>query len=113
MLRASTAVATAGTLACAFAFYAINYDTRRLEQRVQAQQHAVERQKGAIKVLQAERAYLARPERIEPLASALGMQPATPRQYVRLEDLLGRDNGPNDAWRPPLSAPENGPTLSR
>src|SRR5919198_430770 len=112
MLRASTAVATAGTLVCAFAFYAINYDARRLEQQVQAQERAIEQQKSAIKVLEAERAYVARPERIEPVARALGMQPVTARQYVRLEDLLARDDQPNDASRPPPSAKGDGATSS-
>jgi cell division protein FtsL len=103
MLQASTAVAIAVTLACAFALYAVNYDTRRLEQRVQAQERAVEKAANKIAVLKAERAYLARPGRIEPLARALGMQPVTARQYVRLESLA--PDRPSDGSRlpPPLT----------
>ena len=100
MLRASDAVAIALTLVCAFAFYTINYDTRRLEQRVQARERAAAAAAAQVAVLKAERAYLARPDRIEPLAQALGMQPVTERQYVRLEDLPLRDEQPNDGSNP-------------
>jgi cell division protein FtsL len=113
MLRASTAIAIAVTLACAFALYAINYDTRRLEQRVQARERAVEKAANRIAVLKAERAYLARPERIELRARALGMQPLSERQFVRLEDLLARDDRPNDPSRPPPPAQGASPTSSR
>jgi cell division protein FtsL len=101
MLGASTAVAIAVTLGCAFALYAINYDTRRLEQRVQAQERAVEKAASKITVLKAERAYLARPDRIEPVARALGMQPLTEKQYVTLQDFPLLHHRPNDGSRPP------------
>lgn len=74
-------------LASAFALYAINYDVRGLDQRVLAEERAVEKAHADIAVLRAERAHLARPERIEPLARALGMAPATREQMVRPEDL--------------------------
>jgi cell division protein FtsL len=111
MLRASTVIAIALTLACAFALYAINYDTRRLEQRVQARERAAATVAAQVAVLKAERAYLARPDRIEPLAKALGMQPVTERQYVRLEDLPLWDEQPNDGSNPlPLAQGASPPT---
>ena len=75
------------TLGSAFALYAINYDTRQLEQRVLMQERAAERALGDIAVLRAERAHLARPDRIEPLARSLGMGPAARGSGTRLIDL--------------------------
>jgi cell division protein FtsL len=79
------------TVASAFALYALKYDTRRLELEVQAQERTVEKLQAEIGVLKAEYAHLARPERIEPLARALGLAPITSRQYLRL------DGGTRDA----------------
>ena len=71
------------TLAAAFALYAVKYDTRRLETRVQAQERALEKAENDVTVLTAERAHLARPERLEPLARLIGLAPITSTQYVR------------------------------
>lgn len=84
------------TLASAFALYAIKYDTRRLELRVQAQERALEKAQNDVAVLVAERAHLARPQRLEPLARELGLAPITGRQYMRF-DALG------DASQPPAA----------
>jgi len=73
------------TLAAAFALYAIKYDTRRLELRLQAQERALETAGTDVAVLRAERAYLARPERLQPLARLIGLAPIANPQYVRLE----------------------------
>jgi cell division protein FtsL len=62
-------------LASAFLLYGLNYDTRLIEQRVQAAERTAERTRSEISVLRAERAHLARPERIEPLARAQGLAP--------------------------------------
>ena len=70
------------TLASAVALYAIKYDTRRLEARVQAQERALEKAENDVTVLMAERAHLARPERLEPLARVLGLAPIA-QQPVR------------------------------
>lgn len=72
-------------LASAFALYALKYDTRQLEMRVQAQERALEKAEGDVAVLKAERALLARPDRLEPLARSLGLAPVSKRQYLRLE----------------------------
>ncbi len=68
MLRRVNWALMLATLASAFALYAIKYDTRRLEVRVQAQERALEKAESDVTVLTAERAHLARPERLEPLA---------------------------------------------
>jgi cell division protein FtsL len=73
------------TLASIFALYAVKDGTRRLEARVQAQERALERAENDVSVLTAERAHLARPERLEPLARKLGMTPVSNGQYLRLE----------------------------
>ena len=79
------------TLATAFVLYSSNYDTRQLEARVAEQERAIEKARGDIAVLKAERAHLARPERIEPLARALGLGPASERQLAAtVDDALAR-----------------------
>ncbi len=70
-------------LASAFLLYGLNYDTRQLEARVQDEERGVEKARSDIAVLKAERAYLARPERIEPLARAQGLAAATDKQFAR------------------------------
>ena len=72
------------TLASAFTLYAVKYDTRRLEARVQAQERALEKAESDVTVLVAERAHLARPERLEPLARLIGLAPISSTQYVRI-----------------------------
>lgn len=62
-------------LASAFLLYGLSYDTRLMEQRVHAAERTAERTRSEISVLRAERAHLARPERIEPLARAQGLAP--------------------------------------
>jgi cell division protein FtsL len=84
MLRRVNCALMLATLASAFALYAIKYDTRRLEVRVQAQERALEKAESDVTVLVAERAHLARPERLEPLARLIGLAPITSAQYVRV-----------------------------
>lgn len=70
------------TLASAFLLYGINYDTRLMDKHLQEKERAIEKARSDIAILKAERAHLARPERIEPLARALGLQPVSERQLV-------------------------------
>jgi len=87
-------------VASAFALYALKYDTRRLELEVQEQERTVEKLEAEIGVLKAEYAHLARPERIQSLARALGLAPVTSRQYLRI------DTGTRDTQEErPASAP--------
>ena len=69
-------------LSSAFLLYGLTYDTRLIEQRVQAFERTAERARSDIAVLRAERAHLSRPERIEPMARAQGLRPTEPRQFV-------------------------------
>ena len=85
MLRRVNWALMLATLAAAFALYAVKYDTRRLEVRVQAQERAQEKAESDVTVLTAERAHLARPERLEPLARLIGLAPITSTQYLRLD----------------------------
>jgi hypothetical protein len=73
------------TLVGVFALYAIKYDARRLEVSVHLQERDVEKLENNVAVLLAERAHLARPAALEPLARRLGLAPITPRQYLRLD----------------------------
>ena len=73
------------TLGAAFALYAIKYDTRRLEVQVRAQERALEKAEADVAVLRAERAYLGRPDRLEPLARLIGLAPIARSQYQRLD----------------------------
>jgi len=71
-------------IASAFLLYSLNYDSRLLAAKVQAQEQYAEKLRGDIAVLKAERAHLARPERIEPLARAQGLKPLDERQVVTM-----------------------------
>lgn len=69
-------------LASAFLLYGLNYETRRLEAGVQAQERSADAMRSDIAVLKAERAHLARPERIEGIARGLGLAAPLPRQFA-------------------------------
>jgi cell division protein FtsL len=84
MLRRLNWLLMLATLTAAFALYAVKYDTRRLEARVQAQERALEKAENDVAILMAERTHLARPERLEPLARLIGLAPVTPAQYLRV-----------------------------
>jgi cell division protein FtsL len=84
------------TLASAFALYALKYDTRRLEVRLQAQERALETAESDVSILTAERAHLARPDRLEPLARLIGLAPITAGQYLRFQGGAD-DPAPPDA----------------
>ena len=92
MRMAATSGAVALTLVSAWVLYSESTATRRLEQQVQGAERQRERLEDEIAVLKAERAYLARPSRIEPAARALGMRPALERQYVRIDELAPGDD---------------------
>jgi cell division protein FtsL len=71
-------------VASAFALYVLKYDTRRVEARVQGLERTVDKLEGEIARLKGQHAHLARPDRIEPMARALGLAPIGPRQYLRV-----------------------------
>jgi cell division protein FtsL len=84
-MRMLTMMAIFMALSSAFLLYGLNYDTRLIEAEVQAKERAAEAARGDIAVLKAERSHLARPERIEPLARALGLIPMTQRDLADYE----------------------------
>lgn len=69
-------------ISSAFLLYGLSYDTRQIEARVAAQERQAEEARSDISVLKAERAHLARPDRIEPLARAQGLVPLSDRQIA-------------------------------
>ena len=85
MLRIINLALMLSMLVGVFALYAIKYDARQLEARVQMQERDLEKLENNVAVLVAERAHLARPKALEPLARGLGLAPIGPRQYLRLE----------------------------
>ena len=87
MRMAATGGAIALTLASAWVLYSESTATLAFEQRLQSSERLRDRLRDDIAVLKAERAYLARPARIEPAARALGMRPALERQYVHIDDV--------------------------
>lgn len=70
-------------VASAFLLYSLNYETRRIEAVVQAQERAADKARSDIAILKAERGHLSRPDRIDPLARAQGLGPPRPDQIVR------------------------------
>ena len=87
MKIAATISACALTLASAYVLYAEGMETRRLEAHVQSTERQRERLESEIAVLKADRAYLARPARIEPAARALGLRPPVATDYTTLEAI--------------------------
>lgn len=92
MLRIATGLSFVVALVSAFVLYSTTFKTRRLELEVQAAEQRIERLRSEISVLKADRAYLARPTRIEAAAKKLGLRPATDR-------LLAQDAAPPAADR--------------
>lgn len=76
-------------LASAFLLYSLNYETRQLEAKVRAEEAVADKLRGDIAVLKAERAHLARPDRIEPLARAQGLRPLAGHQVLKTDQQTG------------------------
>lgn len=87
MPRLVVVSAIALTIGAAFALYGLALETRRLEVAVQSRDREVDRLESDIAVLSAERAYLARPQRIEALARELGLAPPPPQTAASLGSL--------------------------
>lgn len=84
-MQSLTAVSVFLALASALLLYGLSYDTRLIEAEVQTAERQSERLRSDIAVMRAERAHLSRPERIEPMARALGLRPTEPRQIAPAE----------------------------
>jgi cell division protein FtsL len=108
MRHACNAILLLAALVATVALYAITYDTRRLEAKLQAEERALERIESDVAILRAERAHLARPERLEPLARELGLAPIGSGQYLRLEGAAASEA----SAQPGLSPQASGAALS-
>ena len=86
-MQSLTFTAALVAIASAFVLYGLSYDTRQLEARVNAEERRAEKARSDISVLKAERAHLARPERIEPFARGLGLAPLSDQQLQRNFDF--------------------------
>ena len=82
MRQAITAASVLFAIAAAVALYAIGYDTRQLATRVHQLEKAADKAEADIAAAKAELTHLSRPERIEPLARAMGLGPPTAQQFV-------------------------------
>lgn len=86
MFRLITVATVLLAVASAFVLYATSYETRQLELHVAAQARVLEKTSLDIAILRAERAYFARPDRIDELARRIGLAPIEPRQYEVIAD---------------------------
>lgn len=87
MFRSLVLLALAACLVSAVSLYAIGHRTRQLADRTSDMAREVRDLERGIAVLRAERAYLLRPARIEPLARKLGLRPVTGDQFTSREAL--------------------------
>jgi cell division protein FtsL len=94
MLRLVNMSLALAALSGAIGLYAVKTDTRRLEAQVQSQERLHERLVDDIAVLKAERAHLARPDRLEQFARQIGLRPLEERQLIRLDDIMSRPTSP-------------------
>ena len=106
MRKIVTVSAFAALVACAFALYAIKYDTSRLNAEVTELEAKIAAREAELAVLTAEKANLTRPARIDRLVRAhLGtLRPTYPRQLGTIADLPWRGDaaaGAKDA--PPVT----------
>ncbi len=104
-------------IVCAAALYGVKHGTRRLESAVNTKERALEKLEADFAVLKSERAYLGRPERIEPLARVQGLAPIREQQYTRIEEpaedaiarLLEKPEAQPVATTDPAISPGEGP----
>lgn len=88
-MRTATVSAVFMAIASAFLLYGLSYNTRLVETRVIAAEQAAEAARSDIAVLKAERAHLARPDRIELLARAQGLRPPSESQFAGSDEADG------------------------
>lgn len=100
MFRLITVATVLLAVASAFVLYATSYETRQLERHVATQVRAAEKANLDIAILRAERAYLARPERIDTLARQIGLAPIEPRQYEMLPGVTAATTTTDSGRKP-------------
>lgn len=85
-MRILLTLAVLMTLGSAFTLYAVNYETRALLEDVKSKERGIEKAQRDISILKADRAHLARPERIAKYARELGLEPAKRSQFTGFHD---------------------------
>ena len=90
MLRMFMFLSVGVALFSAFALYAISHQTKLLADANQSTEREIRKLGRDIAVLRAERSYLMRPDRIEPLARKLGMRPARGDQFITPKELYSK-----------------------
>lgn len=88
MMRVFMFLGIGAALLSAFALYTVSYQTRQIAENNQRMETEIRTVSRDISILRAERAYRMRPERIEPLARALGMRPIKGRQFISRDDVV-------------------------
>lgn len=94
MLRILMFLGAGAALLSAFALYTVSYQTRQLAEANQRMENDIATMSRDIAIMRAERAYQMRPERIEPLARKLGMEPVNGRQFISTSELHGQPHRP-------------------
>lgn len=69
--------------------YQQKHETRQLEARAAELSREIAEQTRALAVLRAEWTYLTRPERLEKLASQMGLEPVKPDQVTPFAEFVG------------------------
>jgi cell division protein FtsL len=87
MLRSLVPLALAAATVSAVSLYAIGHKTRQLADRTMDSAREIQDLEREIAVLRAERAFLLRPARIEPMAREMRMKPMTAEQFTTTEAL--------------------------
>jgi cell division protein FtsL len=88
MLRSLVLLALAAAVVSAVSLYAIGHKTRQLSDRTTDMAREIRDLEREIAVLRAERAFLLRPARIEPIARGeMNMRPITGEQFTTTEAL--------------------------
>ena len=90
MLRMFMFLVAGATIVSAFGLYVVSYKTREIVAANQRMEKDIDTITRDIAILRAERSYLMRPERIEPLALELGMGPVTGDQFMSVGEMQNR-----------------------
>ncbi|MFY0611053.1 MAG: cell division protein FtsL [Hyphomicrobiaceae bacterium] len=94
MFRMFMFLAVGAALLSAFALYAISYQTRQISDANQMVDKRIKELNRDIAILRAERSFLTRPERLEPLARKLGLRPVRGDQFISHRSLQTQTKQP-------------------
>ena len=114
MSRSLTVIAVAVTAAISFGLYQLSYEVQHLEDELAELSRALVQERENIAVLQAEWAYLTRPEALQDRAQRLlDLQPVTPNQIVDVGDLPTRQERLKLDGAPGVTEPDAMPPRPR